>query len=382
MTFFSDRVQAIPPSGIRVFFDLVTSAKDIVSLGVGEPDFFTPWSIRSDAMYRIEQGMTSYTSNKGLEALRQEISHYVMDRFGVRYSSDELLITNGVSQGVDIIMRSVINPGDEVILPEPTYVCYRPLIELCGGVCVSLNTQPHQFLVTAAEIEKKITPNTKAMVLCYPSNPTGQSIPFSELTAIARLAKEHNILIISDEIYAELSFSDTTSIATIPDIHDQLIYLNGFSKSHAMTGWRIGYIGAPANTIQTINKIHQYAALCAPTVSQYAAIEACKFPKTGIQAMVQSYETRARYFTEKMNQLGLYTIMPAGGLYCFVSIQSTGMTSMAFATALLQKAKVAVVPGCVFGSGGEGYIRACIATDFDQIKHAVRCMEAFMTHHD
>ncbi|MGA0241443.1 MAG: aminotransferase class I/II-fold pyridoxal phosphate-dependent enzyme [Candidatus Marinamargulisbacteria bacterium] len=378
MTFFSKRVQSIPPSGIREFFDLVMSSQGIISLGVGEPDFLTPWGIRDEAMHRIQTGTTSYTSNKGLTELRSAIANYLNIQFDIHYAANELLITNGVSEAVDLVMRSIIDPGDAVLLPEPTYVCYRPLIELCDGVPIPINTTKTGFSITAKAIEAHLTPKTKAIVLCYPNNPTGQSIPWDELQKIADIAHQHDLIIISDEIYAALSFEPFHSIAKISSIKDRLIYLNGFSKAHAMTGWRIGYIAAPEPVIETINKIHQYSALCAPTVSQYAAIEACKNTQSDVQKMAQSYQERARYFTKKMNDIGIDSRMPSGGLYVFSSIASTGLSSIEFAKRLLKEANVAVVPGMVFGNSGEGYIRACIATDFDQLKQAVTNITAFV----
>lgn len=378
MTFFSDRVKAIPPSGIRAFFDLVMSSKGIISLGVGEPDFFTPWSVRDEAIYRIEKGYTTYTSNKGLAELRGQLSNYLNAKFNLSYSKDEFLITNGVSEAIDIVVRAFINPDDEVVLPEPSYVCYRPLIELCDGVVVPVNTKATNYIVTADAIEKKITTKTKAIILCYPNNPTGTSIAFEELKKIADLAKKHNVLIFSDEIYAELSFDSFQSIGTIPGIKDRLIYLNGFSKAHSMTGWRVGYIAAPEYIIEEVNKIHQYSALCAPIISQYAAIEACKNTVDDVQKMRQSYLRRAKYFSEKMTSLGLKTAMPQGGLYCFTCIEPLGLSSMDFAQQLLTDAKVAVVPGNVFGDCGEGYVRSCIATDFDDLKVAVERISEFV----
>jgi aminotransferase len=375
MTFLSDRVQAIAPSGIRVFFDLVMASKGIISLGVGEPDFLTPWSIRDDAIYHIEKGHTSYTSNKGLTELTEQISNYLNTQFSIEYYPNEILITNGVSEGLDIVFRSFINPGDEVILPEPAYVCYRPLINLCNGVIRTLNTSTTQFIPMADDIETLITPKTKAIVLSYPNNPTGASIEFNELSKIAALAIRHNILIITDEIYADLSFNNFKSIAVIPEIKDRLIYLNGFSKSHAMTGWRIGYICANELFISAINKIHQYSSLCAPTISQYAAIEACK-NSSAVSEMKLSYLERARYFTKMMNQVGLTTTLPDGGFYCFSSIKKCNMPSMDFAKKLLKEAQVAVVPGRVFGASGEGYFRSCIATNFDDLKAAAKKIQA------
>ncbi|MEC8678089.1 MAG: aminotransferase class I/II-fold pyridoxal phosphate-dependent enzyme [Candidatus Margulisiibacteriota bacterium] len=378
MTYFSNRVKAIPPSGIRSFFDLVMSSKGIISLGVGEPDFFTPWAVRDEAIYRIEKGYTTYTSNKGLEELRIELSKYLRSKFDLDYTKNEFLITNGVSEAVDIIMRAFINPGDEVILPEPSYVCYKPLIELCDGVVVPVDTKVSDYIVKAEEIEKKITTKTKAIIICYPNNPTGTSIAYEELEKIADLAKKHDLLIFSDEIYAELSFGSFRSIGTIPGIKERLIYLNGFSKAHSMTGWRVGYIAAPEYIIEEVNKIHQYSALCAPIISQYAALEACKSTVTEVEKMRLSYLRRAKYFSEKMTSIGLKTAMPHGGLYCFSCIESLGLSSMAFAQQLLSEAKVAIVPGNVFGSCGEGYVRSCIATDFDDLKVAVERISEFV----
>ena len=378
MTYFSNRVKAIPPSGIRSFFELVMSSKGIISLGVGEPDFFTPWAVRDEAIYRIEKGYTTYTSNKGLEELRIELSKYLRSKFDLDYTKDEFLITNGVSEAVDIIMRAFINPGDEVILPEPSYVCYKPLIELCDGVVVPVDTKASDYIVKADEIEKKITTKTKAIIICYPNNPTGTSIAYEELEKIADLAKKHDLLIFSDEIYAELSFGSFRSIGTIPGIKERLIYLNGFSKAHSMTGWRVGYIAAPEYIIEEVNKIHQYSALCAPIISQYAALEACKSTVTEVEKMRLSYLRRAKYFSEKMTSIGLKTAMPHGGLYCFSCIESLGLSSMAFAQQLLSEAKVAIVPGNVFGSCGEGYVRSCIATDFDDLKVAVERISEFV----
>ncbi len=274
--FLSDRVKKIPPSGIRVFFDLVMSSKGIISLGVGEPDFLTPWNIRDEAIYRLEKGYTTYTSNKGLLELREEISKYLKRQFSIEYSSNEVLITNGVSEAVDLAMRTFINPGDEVILPEPSYVCYRPLIELCDGVTVPLDTSESNFVPTLDNIASKITTKTKALILSFPNNPTGQSMALNDLQHIADLALEKNILIITDEIYADLSFKPFKSIATQKKLKNQLIYLNGFSKAHSMTGWRVGYVCASEGYIEAMNKIHQYSSLCAPTMSQYAAIEHVK----------------------------------------------------------------------------------------------------------
>ena len=318
-----------------------------------------------------------HTSNKGLEELRVQLSNYLKKKFDLNYSKDEFLITNGVSEAVDIVMRAFINPGDEVILPEPSYVCYKPLIELCDGVVVPVNTKASDYIVKADDIEKKITSKTKAIIICYPNNPTGTSIAYDELEKIAELAKRHNVLIFSDEIYAELSFDPFQSIATIPGIKDRLIYLNGFSKAHSMTGWRVGYI-AVDYIIEEVNDTSSVSTLCAPIISQYAAIEACKNTDVDVEKMKQSYYRRAKYFSEKMTSIGLKTAMPQGGLYCFSCIEPLGLSSMDFAQQLLTEAKVAIVPGNVFGDCGEGYVRSCIATDFDDLKVAVERISEFV----
>ncbi len=377
MTFLSKRVQKVPPSGIRRFFDLVLGSKGVISLGVGEPDFLTPWNIRDEAIYRLEKGHTTYTSNLGLIELRNEISKYLANQFSLSYSSEELLVTNGVSEAVDIVMRAFVDDGDEVILPEPTYVCYRPLIELCGGVVVPLDTSLSEFVPRADQIESLITEKTKAIILSYPNNPTGQSIPFSELEKIGKIAMDHNILIITDEIYGDISFDPFRSIAEISDIKNNIIYLNGFSKTHSMTGWRLGYIGASVDHIEAINKIHQYSALCAPTLSQYAAIEACKSVNE-VPKMKQSYMERSRFFANYLNKLGLETLLPKGGLYCFSKISHLEDSSLQFAEKLLNQEKVAVVPGSVFGVGGEGYIRSCIAINFVDLKLAAERIGSFV----
>ena len=377
MTFLSERVKNIPPSGIRRFFDLVLGSKGVISLGVGEPDFLTPWNIRDEAIYRLEKGHTTYTSNLGLYELRSEISSYLSTQFSLSYSPEELLVTNGVSEAVDIVMRAFVNEGEEVILPEPTYVCYRPLIELCGGVAVPLDTSSNDFIPRADQIESLISKKTKAIILSYPNNPTGQSIPFSELEKIAKIALDHNVLIITDEIYGDISFESFDSIAQIDGMKNNIIYLNGFSKTHSMTGWRLGYIGASEDHIEAINKIHQYSALCAPTLSQYAAIEACKSVEE-VPKMKQSYLERSRFFTNYLNQIGLKTLMPKGGLYCFSKVSHLESSSLLFAEKLLEKQKVAVVPGSVFGLGGEGYIRSCIAINFSDLKIAAERIGDFV----
>ncbi len=369
---FSKYLDQVPPSGIRAFFDLVENAKDIISLGVGEPDFSTPWFIRDEAIYALEKGYTTYTSNSGLLELRKEISSYIDRRYGVIYKTEsEILVTNGVSEAVDIIFRSILNTGDEVILPKPMYVCYEPLITLAGGVVKHCNMADTEFCPDPKRIEALITKKTKAIVLCYPHNPTGRSIPKSVLEEIAKIADKHDVWVISDEIYAELQFEPGfVSFATLPKMKQRTVLLNGLSKSHAMTGWRVGFMCAPKALVERCLKIHQYAAMCVSTPSQYAAAEALKNGDASVTKMRTSYHQRARLFVDAMNDFGLETIMPEGGLYCFPDIRSTGLSSIEFATQLLESHRVAVVPGTAFGPEGEGYIRCCIATQLNDLMKA------------
>ncbi len=380
MSSFSNRLEAIPKSGIRAFFDLVMSTKGIISLGVGEPDFNTPWTIREEAIYAIEKGFTTYTSNAGLLELRQEIARYYKKQFGCTYHPEtEVLVTNGVSEGVDLVCRALLNDGDEVIVPKPLYVCYDPLIQLAGGRVRSLNTVETQFVPDPKKIEALITPKTKALVLCYPNNPTGMSIPKKTLSAIAKLVKKHQLWVISDEIYGELSYGvPFTSFASLPGMKAHTITLNGFSKSYAMTGWRIGYIAAPESVVSRACKIHQYSALCVATFSQYAAIEALKNGAPDLKKMKSSYEQRRLFFTEAMTKMGLHTALSDGAFYCFSDIRSTGLSSIEFATQLLKQEKVAVVPGDAFGEEGQGYIRSCVATKASDLKIALTRISRFV----
>lgn len=377
---FSTRLESIPPSGIRRFFDLVIGAEDIISLGVGEPDFNTPWSIREAAISAIEQGRTTYTSNAGLSELRHAIVGYLTHRFGVSYHPDnECMITNGVSEGADITFRALLNPGDEVILPEPSYVCYAPLVELCGGVIKTVNTSNTGFIPTSESIEACITEKTKAIILCSPNNPTGAVIPKHRLVEIADLAEKYDLWVISDEIYAELTYdSKYTSMAAIKGMQKRCILLNGFSKAFAMTGWRLAYICAPNDVIRRTMKIHQYSALCSPILSQLAGVEALRHALDDVNDMRESFKKRRNFFVKQLNDIGLETSMPGGAFYCFVSITSTGLTSEEFAIKLLEQGKVAVVPGNVFGKGGEGFVRCCYATDINELKEALARIKAFI----
>jgi aminotransferase len=374
---FSKVVDAIPPSGIRRFFDLVIGAKDIISLGVGEPDFVTPWGIRDEAIYSIQNGRTSYTSNQGLIELREAISDYLFSRFNVAVGAGDIVVTVGVSEAVDIVLRSLINPGDEIIIPEPSYVCYDPLVRLAGGVPVSLNTAP-EFIPDVGRLAALVTPKTKALILCSPNNPTGRVIPKPILEEILRLAVQHDFWVISDEVYAELTYDqDYVSFSSLPGASERCILLSGFSKAFAMTGWRMGYIAAPTAVVDRALKIHQYCMLCAPIVSQYAAIEALKNAKQDVEIMKSSYLARRNLFVSGLQEAGYETVVPEGAFYCFPSIKHTGLSSEEFALKLLQNERVAVVPGSVFGSGGEGYIRCCYAAQVDQLKEALKRIRNF-----
>jgi len=375
---FSDRLETIPPSGIRAFFELVIGAEDIISLGVGEPDFPTPWAIRERAIAAIEKGNTSYTSNAGLKECREAISAYLSSRFNAHYKADgEIILTSGVSEAVDITLRAILNPGDEVIVPEPGYVCYPPLIQLCGAISVPVETHTTNLIPDPKKIAEKINSKTKAIVICSPNNPTGAVIPENSLREIADLAIKHDLWVLSDEIYAELSYVPYTSMASIPGMKDHTILLNGFSKAFAMTGWRLGYLCGPEEIVKRALKIHQYSALCAPIIAQIAAIEALKNPEKEVEKMRESYRNRRNLYVAGMNEVGLMTQMPEGAFYAFTNISSTGLTSHEFAIKLLREKKVAVVPGTAFGVSGEGYIRACYATEESELKEAIHRIQDF-----
>jgi aminotransferase len=376
---FSHKVEGIESSGIRRFFELVIGAQDIISLGVGEPDFPTPWRVRQAAIRSIEKGQTSYTSNKGLDTLRNRISKYLASRFDAHYDPEsELLITNGVSEAVDICLRSLINPGDEVILPEPNYVCYKPLIEVAGGTTISLDTSATNFVPSPEDIQRVVSKKTKALILCSPNNPTGTVIPKETLQAIATLAKENDFWVISDEIYAELTYDkEYTSLAAFHDIKDRTIILSGFSKAFAMTGWRLGYIAAPEALLTLALKIHQYSALCAPIMSQMAA-ETALLCEEEVETMKSSYQTRRNLLVNKVKKMGLTCAPANGAFYAFINISPTGLSSEDFAIEFLKEERVAVVPGNVFGKGGEGYVRCCYATDVDQLSEALKRMKRFV----
>lgn len=367
----SDKLKLLKPSGIRKFFDIVATKKGVISLGVGEPDFSTPWSIIDAAFYNMKKGRTHYTSNFGLLEFRQEVCKY-LEKYDLKYDTDEVIATIGGSEAIDLALRSIINPGDEIIVPEPVYVPYRPLSELTGATVVGIDTSKTQFKIDAKELEKLITPKTKAIILCYPNNPTGITMPRKDLEAVAEVLKKHEIWVITDEIYSELIYDEEhTSIASLPGMKERCIYLNGFSKAFAMTGWRIGYVCAPRDLINQMVKIHQYTTLCAPIISQYGAIEALKNAMKDMYSMRESFARRRRLIYEGFKKLGMEIVEPKGAMYVFPSIKKYGLKGEEFAIRLLEEENVAVVPGDAFGDEFEDYIRCSYATSIEDIKESV-----------
>ena len=380
----SKKVQELPPSGIRRFFDLIASMEGVISLGVGEPDYTTPWHIREAAIYALEKGYTMYTSNSGLPELRQALSDYLASHDGLNYNPiDEILITVGVSEGLDLVMRAILEVGDEVIMPDPCYVAYPASVYLAGGVPVRTHTdEENAFKIKAENIEKLITDRTRAILIGYPANPTGAVMSQEDLKQIAELAQEHDLLVISDEVYSQLVYGvEHTCFATLPGMKKRTILLNGFSKAYAMTGWRIGYVAAQPDIINAMTKIHQYTMLCAPILSQMAAVEALKGIGDEVQEMVRDYNQRRRVMVKGFRDIGLSCFEPKGAFYTFPSIKATGMTSEEFSEKLLFEEKVAVVPGNAFGQCGEGYIRCCYATSLVEIEEALRRMDRFIKRH-
>lgn len=374
-------VAEMKPSGIRRFFDLASGMEGVVSLGVGEPDFVTSWAVREAAILSLEQGYTSYTANAGLPELRKEIAAYVDRSFRVQYSpEDEIIVTVGASQALDIALRAITDPGDEVIVVEPSFVSYAPLVALAGGTPVIVNTdKAHDFKVQVAELEKAVTDKTKALIICSPNNPTGTMLNAKDLAAIAEFAKKHDILVLSDEIYSELVYDEEfISMASLPEMRERTILINGFSKGFAMTGWRLGFVCAPREIAKAMLKIHQYAMMCAPTMSQYAALEALRNGREDVIEMRNSYRRRRNYFVQSMNEIGLECHIPGGAFYAFPSIKSTGLSSEEFAERLLLEEKVAVVPGNAFGESGEGHIRCSYASSMAQLQEAVKRMKRFL----
>ncbi len=380
--FLSDKIVSIKPSGIRKFFDIVTEMKDAISLGVGEPDFDTPWHIREEGIYALERGKTFYTSNSGLKDLRQEISNYIMRTQGVNYNPDnEIIVTVGGSEAIDIGLRAVINDGDEVIIPQPTYVSYEPCAILAGAKPVIINLKAeNEFRLTAEELLEAITPKTKVLILPFPNNPTGAIMEKEDLEKIAKICIEKDILVMSDEIYSALTYKDKhISITSIEGMKERTILINGFSKAYAMTGWRLGYACAPKELIQQMTKIHQFAIMCAPTTSQYAAVEALKNGDADVEEMRVSYNQRRRFLMDSVRKMGLDCFEPFGAFYIFPCIKEFGMTSEEFATRFLQEEKVAVVPGTAFGECGEGFIRISYAYSLETLKIAFERLERFIT---
>lgn len=380
----SKKVEQLSPSGIRAFFDLVLGMKDVISLGVGEPDFVTPWNIREKAISSLEQGFTSYTSNQGLLELRKEIVTFLKARYNMQYDPlENCLVTVGVSEGLDLAMRAIINPGDKIIIHQPCYVSYGPVVELAGGTPIYVVTTPEQkFKLTPKQIDTICSKEkVKGLMLNYPCNPTGASYTKQELEAIAEVVRKHKLLVISDEVYDELTYDfDHTPIASLPGMKDHVLYLNGFSKGYAMTGFRIGYVCGPKNIVHAMTKIHQYTMLCVPITGQMAAIEALKNGARSVQEMKTEYQRRRKFIVGALNDIGLTCHMPQGAFYVFPSIKKTKMTSIQFAQELLKKNKVALVPGGAFGPSGEGHIRISYASSYDHLKEAAARIADFIKH--
>jgi aminotransferase len=377
----SKTIVNIPFSGIRKFFDIVSEMEDAISLGVGEPDFDTPWHIRDEGIHSLEMGRTFYTSNAGLKELKVEISKFLRRRYGLSYEPNkEILVTVGGSEAIDIAMRAMLDPGDEVLVPQPSYVSYVPCAALAGGVPVVIELKAKdEFRLTAQQLEDAITDKTKLLVLPFPNNPTGAVMERKDLEAIAEVIIRHDLFVLSDEIYSELTYLDNhVSIASLPGMRERTIVINGFSKSHAMTGWRLGYACGPAEIIQQMLKIHQYAIMCAPTTSQYAAVEAMRNGDKDVKQMREEYDGRRRYLLHRFHEMGLECFEPFGAFYMFPSIQEFGMTSDEFATELLKAKKVAVVPGTAFGDSGEGFIRVSYAYSLEDLKVALGRIEEFV----
>ena len=378
----SKTITTIEPSGIRKFFDIVSEMDDAISLGVGEPDFDTPWHIRDEGIYSLEKGRTFYTSNAGLKELKIEISKYLDRRFGLSYDyNKEMLVTVGGSEAIDIAMRAMLDPQDEVLIPQPSYVSYVPCCVLANGTPVPIELKAeNEFRLTAEELEAAITPKTKLLVMPFPNNPTGAVMEKKDLEAVAEVVKKHDLFVLSDEIYAELTYLDNhVSIASIPGMRERTIVINGFSKSHAMTGWRLGYACGPEVIIKQMLKIHQFAIMCAPTTSQYAAVEALRNGDEDVAMMREEYNGRRRYVLERFKEMGLSCFEPFGAFYAFPCIKDLGMSSDESATKLLQTKKVAVVPGTAFGACGEGFLRISYAYSLDDLRIALDRVAEFVT---
>lgn len=376
-----DNVKNMPPSGIRKYFDMINEMKDVISLGVGEPDFVTPWNVREAGIYSLEQGHTHYSSNAGFVELRHEISGYLNRRFNLKYNpDDEIIVTVGGSEGIDIALRALVGPGDEVIIPEPSFVAYKGCTAFTGATPKVLNLRAEdEFKLTPKMLEEAITPKTKVVIVPFPNNPTGAIMTREELAGIVEILKNKDVIVISDEIYAELSYGEEhVSIASFPEMRDKTLVINGFSKAYAMTGWRLGYVCGHPVLIEAMKKIHQYAIMCSPTVAQYAAIEALKNSDNSVSNMVKEYNRRRRVLVDGFRKIGLDCFEPLGAFYVFPSIKSTGMSSDEFCEKLLIQEKVLVVPGNAFGDCGEGFIRACYASSMDNIIESLKRIERFV----
>ncbi len=379
----SDKIVDVKPSGIRKFFDIVSEMPDAISLGVGEPDFDTPWHIRDEGIYSLEKGKTFYTSNAGLKELRCEIRNYIQRKQGITYDPiNEILVTVGGSEAIDIALRCMVNPGDEVIIPQPCYVSYEPCAVMADAVPVIIDLkQENEFRLTAEELEAAITDKTKILILAFPNNPTGAIMEKKDLEAIAEVIIKHDLYVISDEIYSELSYNEAhVSIATLPGMKERTIMINGFSKAYAMTGWRLGYACGPELIMKQMTKLHQFAIMCAPTTSQYAAVEALKHGDGDVTEMRESYNQRRRFLMYQFREMGLECFEPYGAFYVFPCIKEFGMTSEEFAMRFLEEEKVAVVPGTAFGDCGEGFLRISYAYSIDDLKVALNRMKRFIAH--
>lgn len=378
----NDTITEIQPSGIRKFFDIAASMEDVISLGVGEPDFETPWKIRNAAIKSLERGKTRYSSNRGISELRNEISKYMLRKYSLSYNPEkEILVTVGGSEAIDAAIRSVVNPGDEVIVPQPSYVCYVPMVRMAGGIPVIIeNKAENDFKLRADELKEKITEKTKAIILPYPSNPTGAIMEKQDYEEIEKIIENTGIILISDEIYSELTFNGKHHIspASVGNLAERTIVINGFSKAFSMTGWRLGYTCGPEPVISQITKLHQFAIMCAPTTSQYAAITALRDCDTDVEHMMEEYNTRRKIMVKGFNDIGLECREPEGAFYAFPSIKSTGLSSEEFCEKLLQSQKVALVPGTAFGESGEGFVRASYCYSTDHIKTAIQRTGAFL----
>lgn len=379
--FVSDRARNIPPSGIRKFFDLALTMGDVISLGVGEPDFRTPWNICEAGIYSVEQGATSYTPNRGLLNLRRALATHLANRYQLQYSSeDEMIITTGVSEGLDIAIRAIVNPGDEVLIAEPSYVSYAPCVALAGGIPVSVEcTEKDHFRLNPDKLQEKITPKTKALIINFPNNPTGAIMKKEDLEPIADIVADRDLMLISDEVYSELTYeAPHVAAATVKDLWERTITLNGFSKAYAMTGWRIGYLCAPKEICDAALKIHQYVMLCAPAMGQIGALEALRSAEDEKTSMIGEYRLRRNLFVAGLNRIGLSCHVPEGAFYAFPSVKGTGLSDVEFAERLLKEQRVAVVPGSVFGAGGEYHLRCAYAVSREELTEALGRMETFI----